>query len=245
MRRSARVVLAAGAILLAHVPAFGQAGWEPPAGRKCDRAFAEFRVPSLEEAADSAALLRDLESYLSAPGGRPELIALRVDYEKSGVVKRMEFDDDVPKEDQRTLNRTFKSHLKVLPAQQKAYSVGLRITGGPAPRVRLLPVTVTCPPALKNGQFILSLFGQEAALLANDGHLDSVRRRQVTLRMRVTRAGEPRDMAVIQSSGIPAVDQAALRTAVAMQFQPAILGREPVDVWVKQPINFAVERAPR
>lgn len=243
MRRSARVVLAVGAVLLAHIPASGQSGWEPPAGRKCDPAFAEFRVPSLEQAADSAALLRDLASYLSGSGQRPKLIMLGVDYEKSGGVKRVSFAADVPKEDQRALSRTFSSHLKALPAQEKAFSIGLQIAGGSDPRVQLYPVTVTCSPALKNAARMQTRLTQEANFLTSQGYFNGDRRRKVTIRMRLTRTGEAADTEVIEGSGIPAIDQAALRVTSAMEFLPAILGKEPVDVWVTQPITFSVQSA--
>lgn len=60
----------------------------------------------------------------------------------------------------------------------------------------------------------------------------------VLLRVRVASDGRPVEIAVENSSRHPRLDQAAERAVATWRFVPARLGREPVEAWVRVPINF-------
>ncbi|MGE0158873.1 MAG: energy transducer TonB [Gemmatimonadales bacterium] len=53
-------------------------------------------------------------------------------------------------------------------------------------------------------------------------------------------SGAVDDARVFESSGFEALDQAALKVARAMVFQPAMNGDRVTDAWVQLPIRFAV-----
>jgi len=50
--------------------------------------------------------------------------------------------------------------------------------------------------------------------------------------------GQVERFTVKSSSGNEALDEAALRVASTVRFQPAKNGEEPVAVWISLPINF-------
>jgi protein TonB len=63
----------------------------------------------------------------------------------------------------------------------------------------------------------------------------------VTLRVLVSVAGEPREVALERSSGSNALDAAALATVKTWRFTPARRGNQPQEAWVLVPIVFRLE----
>ena len=59
--------------------------------------------------------------------------------------------------------------------------------------------------------------------------------------IRISESGEVQDVQVNQSSGHPALDQAALRVGQTMTFSPAMNRDKQVPVWVSIPITFQVQ----
>ncbi|HEX9938627.1 MAG TPA: energy transducer TonB [Longimicrobium sp.] len=66
---------------------------------------------------------------------------------------------------------------------------------------------------------------------------------RVDLEMVVAREGDVAYARVVRSSGNPAVDREALRIAPTMRFQPARVGRQPVDRQITFPLYFVVGEA--
>ena len=73
----------------------------------------------------------------------------------------------------------------------------------------------------------------------------SARRREesgtVRLKVLVTPQGTAARVELEQSSGSAALDQAALQTVKNWHFVPARRGDEPIEAWVKVPIQFQLE----
>ena len=65
----------------------------------------------------------------------------------------------------------------------------------------------------------------------------------VELQLVVAREGDVAYARVLRSSGNPAVDREALRIAPTMRFQPARVGRQPVDRLITFPLYFVVGEA--
>jgi len=63
----------------------------------------------------------------------------------------------------------------------------------------------------------------------------------VTLRVLVTREGQPARVSIERSSGSSQLDGAALETVKTWRFVPARQGRESVEAWVLVPIVFRLE----
>jgi TonB family protein len=70
---------------------------------------------------------------------------------------------------------------------------------------------------------------------------------RVNVWFHITVEGRAEHMQIAESSGLDALDAAALRVADAYEFTPAMNRDQRVAVWVSLPITFAipVERAPR
>jgi protein TonB len=63
----------------------------------------------------------------------------------------------------------------------------------------------------------------------------------VTLRVLVTREGQPARVSIERSSGSSQLDGAALETVKTWRFVPARQGRESIEAWVLVPIVFRLE----
>ncbi len=64
---------------------------------------------------------------------------------------------------------------------------------------------------------------------------------QVVLRALVTVQGQVTTVEVAQSSGFPALDEAARRTVSGWGFTPAQQGDQPIESWVMVPIVFSLQ----
>jgi TonB family protein len=62
---------------------------------------------------------------------------------------------------------------------------------------------------------------------------------ETLLRVRVTELGEVDSVEVIETSGYPAFDSAALRGARQLRYTPARRGERRVSVWAKVPVHFS------
>jgi TonB family protein len=61
---------------------------------------------------------------------------------------------------------------------------------------------------------------------------------ETTLRVRVTEMGMVDSVEVIESSGFPAFDSAAVRGALQLRYSPATRNGRRVSVWAKVPVQF-------
>ena len=64
---------------------------------------------------------------------------------------------------------------------------------------------------------------------------------ETTLRVRVTEMGVVDSVEVIQASGYPAFDSAAVRGALQLRYSPARKNGERVSVWATVPVHFSKE----
>ena len=59
------------------------------------------------------------------------------------------------------------------------------------------------------------------------------------VRVLVNEAGDVDSAVVAESSGYSLLDSAAIRGARVMEFEPALRGGEPLQVWARVPVHFA------
>ena len=64
------------------------------------------------------------------------------------------------------------------------------------------------------------------------------------VRVLVNEAGGVDSVTVVESSGHGALDSAAVRGALAMEFEPATKEGEPVRVWARVPVYFSKDARP-
>jgi protein TonB len=64
---------------------------------------------------------------------------------------------------------------------------------------------------------------------------------ETLLRVRVTELGEVDSVEVLETSGYPAFDSAALRGARQLRYRPARRGDRRLSVWAKVPVQFTKE----
>jgi protein TonB len=64
---------------------------------------------------------------------------------------------------------------------------------------------------------------------------------ETLLRVRVTEMGAVDSVEVLQSSGFPAFDSAALQGARQLRYSPARRGGRRIAVWAKVPVQFSKE----
>ncbi|NJO71992.1 MAG: energy transducer TonB [Oscillatoriales cyanobacterium RM1_1_9] len=62
----------------------------------------------------------------------------------------------------------------------------------------------------------------------------------VWLRAKVNQQGQVEEVEIQDSSGFPALDQAAQQTVQGWRFSPAKLNNQPIDSWVIFPISFSL-----
>ena len=62
---------------------------------------------------------------------------------------------------------------------------------------------------------------------------------ETTLRVRVTEMGVVDSVEVLQASGYPAFDSAAVRGALQLRYSPARKNGERISVWAKVPVHFS------
>ncbi len=62
---------------------------------------------------------------------------------------------------------------------------------------------------------------------------------ETVLRVRVTDTGQVDSVEVLESSGLPAFDSAAVRGATDLRFSPARRGGKRIEVWAKVPVRFS------
>ncbi len=62
---------------------------------------------------------------------------------------------------------------------------------------------------------------------------------ETVLRVRVTDTGQVDSVEVLESSGLPAFDSAAVRGARDLRFSPARRGGKRIEVWAKVPVRFS------
>ncbi len=67
---------------------------------------------------------------------------------------------------------------------------------------------------------------------------------QTLLRVRVTELGRVDEVEVMQSSGYPVLDTAAVRGARALRFQPARRNGRRIEVWAQVPVEFSKQARP-
>lgn len=102
------------------------------------------------------------------------------------------------------------------------------VTAGPT----FTPFTVR--PDLKNRQDVQAALVEEYPPLLRDAGVQGT----VNVWFFIRDDGVVGDVRVQESSGHPALDEAALEVARVMEFTPALNGDDPVPVWVAFPITF-------
>jgi TonB family protein len=107
--------------------------------------------------------------------------------------------------------------------------------GGPSLRTGDPVDDVAMPPRLLNGEVVEATIQQEYPPELRAQGVGGV----VRLRLLVGRDGAPQDVRILEGSGLPLLDQAALRVAGVIRFEPAtdVDGR-PLEVWAAFPIVF-------
>lgn len=92
----------------------------------------------------------------------------------------------------------------------------------------------TAPPSIRNrDEIVTALRDGYPALLRDAGVGGTIR-----VYFYIDAEGLVRRTRLDESSGHPALDDAALRVAEAFRFDPALNGSEPTPVWISLPISF-------
>ncbi len=73
---------------------------------------------------------------------------------------------------------------------------------------------------------------------------DQDREGETLLRVRVTDTGSVDSIEVVQSSGFPAFDSAAVVGAGKMRFKPAYRNGKRIEVWARVPVHFSKRPRP-
>jgi protein TonB len=94
----------------------------------------------------------------------------------------------------------------------------------------------TVAPNLKNRDDVGRALEREYPPLLRDAGVGG----KVEVWVRISDKGEVEDVQIHQSSGHPALDEAAIKVGQVMQFTPAMNRDKQVPVWVSIPITFQV-----
>ena len=95
----------------------------------------------------------------------------------------------------------------------------------------------TVAPVLRNRTEVGRALTREYPQLLRDAGVGG----QCEVWIRISETGEVQDVQINNSSGHPALDQAALRVGQTMTFSPAMNRDKQVSVWVSIPITFQVQ----
>lgn len=91
------------------------------------------------------------------------------------------------------------------------------------------------PPNLSNGDEIVALMESEYPPMFRDAGIGG----RTRIFLYIDEEGTLRDARIAESSGAPAIDEAALRVARSMRFSPAQRRGADVAVWVNLPFTFS------
>ena len=94
----------------------------------------------------------------------------------------------------------------------------------------------TSAPTIRNREMVLRAMREAYPPLLRDAGIGGT----VKVFFFIDEAGSVQDVRIDESSGHPALDEAALAVADVYRFAPALNRQEPVPVWVSFPISFAV-----
>jgi len=92
------------------------------------------------------------------------------------------------------------------------------------------------PPEVLNGAEVARVLRSEYPPVLREAGVGGV----VAVFFHIGADGGVEDARIAESSGYPALDEAALRTASAFRFSPAFNRGEPVPVWIQIPLRFEV-----
>lgn len=223
-------------------PSLLPSGWTPPPGQRCEVQREPRQLPSAAQLVDSAALVGELAP---APGGGHALFTIA--YDSLGVADSVEHaGGDLPLELREGWRGAVEDRLRerspipapVAQGRPRGWSVLLRVDAGNPPALRV-GRSEECPPALTNS-FAVTSYVQQA--FADFVRANPVHRRPATVmvRMWVDHTGAVQSAEVTRSSAITQIQEIARHAALRAQFQPAMVNRTPVGVWVTLPIQFVV-----
>jgi len=94
----------------------------------------------------------------------------------------------------------------------------------------------TVPPGLQDREEMMAALEEEYPPLLRDAGIGGT----VTIWFFVDETGTVQDTRLDESSGHPALDEAALRVAARVRFSAALNREKPVPVWISLPIAFGV-----
>lgn len=101
-------------------------------------------------------------------------------------------------------------------------------------RVRFIPYDT--PPVLRDREDIARFLRREYPSRLRSAGVEGT----VELWLYVETDGRVTDAEIRESSGVPALDEAAIRVGRQMRFSPARNRDRPTAVWVRQPVTFRV-----
>lgn len=90
------------------------------------------------------------------------------------------------------------------------------------------------PPALENPAYVATLIDQ---WFPSTVYRPGVRGKAVVW-IRVESSGEPVEVRLKHGLGLPPLDTLVVDATTAARFSPAVLGDEPIALWVSMPITF-------
>ncbi|NJL99620.1 MAG: energy transducer TonB [Synechococcaceae cyanobacterium SM2_3_2] len=123
-----------------------------------------------------------------------------------------------------------RSEPSTLPIPAQTSSPSPRPSPSATPMATPVQPDVLAQPLL--GQNPAPIYPRQARQLNQQGN--------VWLRAKVNQQGQVEEVEIQDSSGFPALDQAAQQTVQGWRFSPAKLNNQPIDSWVIFPISFSL-----
>ena len=195
---------------------------------------------------DSAALHASLTRLPSRPAAKQTERVFVVVFDSTGQPRppRAAVPADMPAAYRDTVGALLRAALRPIPPRPYGWRTTLLVEAGDPPRIAVvdlpIPIPQRAPRVVNRGRVGELLYAEAQALMNADRSLEG-REMQARLALRIDTLGVVDSAWLVASSGLPAVDSAALRVGPAFRFTPALFDGEPIVTRVTQPIIFVFE----
>jgi hypothetical protein len=205
---------------------------------RCDKKLGELRLPAVSELLDSAWAYQYLSLRAKAAGGTTVVI---LHFRPDGTIAGVDGPPSMPPAMRQELADSVRPRVLVQQRLPTKWTIMLGMGWWTSGEVEILPVTVTCEPALQNRGEIRSAI---AALRETHG-LQAYGDRGAdlaTFQIAILTDGSVAHAQFLRSTGRPQVDHALREIVLRLRFTPALVGSEPVRLIRQQRIALTGPR---
>jgi hypothetical protein len=238
MKRTSTLLLlplvAACAATTAKPTALFESAWSPPAGQSCTESSRPESLPPVESVLDVTAL----RAHLAEQGtGLPPAL-FSVSFDSTGTVRSVRVVE--PRGGGGEVDRLREAVERSVRPQRagRGWGVLLRVEPG-APSFRLGRFE-ECRPQLQNRREVARVLERGMSEAAKS-RIARWPTRPVVMRLHIDTAGTVIAVQPQTFTQIRSLDSLAINVSREMRFDPALLNREPVAVWIQMPVQFAVQ----